>query len=80
MSASLILLPAACGFLALGVPVAFALGLATITALLVSGQFPMLAMLKETFTGIDSFPLMAVPFFVLAATSAAAWATPTWCR
>ena len=67
MTASVVLLPAACAFLALGVPVAFALGLATITALLVSGQFPMLAMLKETFTGIDSFPLMAVPFFVLAA-------------
>jgi tripartite ATP-independent transporter DctM subunit len=67
MSASVVLLPAACAFLALGVPVAFALGLATITALLVSGQFPLLAMLKETFTGIDSFPLMAVPFFILAA-------------
>jgi tripartite ATP-independent transporter DctM subunit len=27
----------------------------------------MLVLLKETFTGIDSFPLMAVPFFILAA-------------
>lgn len=67
MSASLILLLSACAYLALGVPVAFALGLSTVTALLVSGQFPLLAMLKETFTGIDSFPLMAVPFFILAA-------------
>jgi len=57
----------ACLFLAIGVPVAFALGLSTVTALLVSGKFPMLVLLKETFTNIDSFPLMAVPFFILAA-------------
>ena len=67
MSASAILLVSVCVYLALGVPVAFALGLSTVTALLLSGSFPMLAMLKETFTGIDSFPLMAVPFFILAA-------------
>ncbi|MEY2951948.1 MAG: hypothetical protein RLZZ401_35, partial [Pseudomonadota bacterium] len=67
MSASAILLISACLYLAIGVPVAFALGLSTITALLVSGNFPMLVLLKETFTGIDSFPLMAVPFFILAA-------------
>ncbi len=67
MSASLILLISACIYLAIGVPVAFALGLSTVTALLVSGNFPLLVLLKETFTGIDSFPLMAVPFFILAA-------------
>jgi C4-dicarboxylate transporter, DctM subunit len=67
MSASAILMISACIYLAIGVPVAFALGLSTITALLVSGNFPMLVLLKETFTGIDSFPLMAVPFFILAA-------------
>ena len=67
MNASVILLISACIYLAVGVPVAFALGLSTVTALLVSGSFPMLVLLKETFTGIDSFPLMAVPFFILAA-------------
>ena len=67
MSASVILLISACIYLAVGVPVAFALGLSTVTALLISGSFPMLVLLKETFTGIDSFPLMAVPFFILAA-------------
>ncbi len=68
MSASVVLLIAACVYLAIGVPVAFALGLSTITALLISGaNFPLLVLLKETFTGIDSFPLMAVPFFILAA-------------
>lgn len=67
MSASVVLLLSVCIYLAIGVPVAFALGLSTITALLVSGNFPMLVILKETFTGVDSFPLMAVPFFILAA-------------
>jgi tripartite ATP-independent transporter DctM subunit len=67
MSASLILLLSVCVFLAMGVPVAFALGLSTVTALAVTGNFPLLVLLKETFTGVDSFPLMAVPFFILAA-------------
>jgi tripartite ATP-independent transporter DctM subunit len=67
MSPSVILLLTVCIYLALGVPVAFALGMSTVTALLVSGSFPMLVLLKETFTGVDSFPLMAVPFFILAA-------------
>jgi tripartite ATP-independent transporter DctM subunit len=67
MSASLILIISACIYLTIGVPVAFALGLSTITALVISDAYPMLALLKETFTGVDSFPLMAVPFFILAA-------------
>ena len=67
MSASVILLISVCIYLSIGVPVAFALGLATITALVISDAFPLLVLLKETFTGIDSFPLMAVPFFILAA-------------
>jgi len=67
MSPSVILLLSVCVYLAIGVPVAFALGMSTVTALLVSGSFPMLVLLKETFTGVDSFPLMAVPFFILAA-------------
>ena len=67
MSASLILLLSACGFLAIGVPVAFALGLSTLTAVMLGTDYPLFVLLKETFTGIDSFPLMAVPFFILAA-------------
>ena len=67
MSPSLILLISVCIYLAIGVPVAFALGLSTVTALVLSDAYPMLVLLKETFTGIDSFPLMAVPFFILAA-------------
>ncbi len=67
MSASLILILSACLFLAMGVPVAFALGFSTLAALTLGSSFPLMVLLKETFTGIDSFPLMAVPFFILAA-------------
>ncbi len=67
MSASIILIVSACLFLAMGVPVAFALGLATAATLILAESYPLMVLLKETFTGIDSFPLMAVPFFILAA-------------
>ena len=64
---SVLLIVSACIYLAIGVPVAFALGLATATTLLLAENYPLMVLLKETFTGIDSFPLMAVPFFILAA-------------
>lgn len=67
MDASLVLIVSACVFLAIGVPVAFALGLSTVTTLILAENYPLMVLLKETFTGIDSFPLMAVPFFILAA-------------
>jgi C4-dicarboxylate transporter, DctM subunit len=67
MNASLLLLVSSCVFLAIGVPVAFALGLATAITLILAENYPLLVLLKETFVGIDSFPLMAVPFFILAA-------------
>ncbi|MFC0220817.1 tripartite ATP-independent transporter DctM subunit [Pseudochelatococcus lubricantis] len=67
MTPAIALVGSACLFLALGVPVAFALGLATAAALLLTDSYPLLVLMKETFTGIDSFPLMAVPFFILAA-------------
>ncbi|RZL57220.1 MAG: TRAP transporter large permease [Variovorax sp.] len=67
MDASVVLIASACVFLAIGVPVAFALGLATAATLMFAENYPLMVLLKETFTGIDSFPLMAVPFFILAA-------------
>ncbi|MFH0129231.1 TRAP transporter large permease [Variovorax sp. EL159] len=67
MDASIVLIVSACVFLAIGVPVAFALGLSTAATLILAENYPLLVLLKETFTGIDSFPLMAVPFFILAA-------------
>jgi len=52
--------------LALGVPVAFALGGATLAAV-ITGHLPLVALPKYMFSGIDVFALMAVPFFILTA-------------
>ncbi|MGE0718617.1 MAG: TRAP transporter large permease [Alphaproteobacteria bacterium] len=52
--------------LAVGVPVGFAIGMATAATMLTQG-LPAVSLVQKLFTGIDSFPLMAMPFFLLAA-------------
>jgi tripartite ATP-independent transporter DctM subunit len=52
--------------LALGIPVAFCLALTSLVALLFIGQVPLELIPQRMFTGMDSFPLMAVPLFILA--------------
>jgi C4-dicarboxylate transporter DctM subunit len=53
-------------FLFLSVPIGIALGLATLVTIVFSGSLPLDFLMKELVTSIDSFPLMAVPFFILA--------------
>ncbi len=50
----------------LGVPVAFCLGLAALSFLLFTGRESLMIIPTLLFSGIDSFPLMAIPFFLLA--------------
>jgi tripartite ATP-independent transporter DctM subunit len=52
--------------LAAGIPVAFCLALTSLVVLLVIGNVPLHLIPQRMFTGMDSFPLMAVPFFILA--------------
>lgn len=52
--------------LLIGVPVAFSLGAASVSYLLVSGGIPLDIIAQRMFNGLDSFPFMAIPFFVLA--------------
>ncbi len=49
-----------------GVPVAFCLALTSLIFLLLMGSVPFHLIPQRMFTGMDSFPLMAVPFFILA--------------
>ena len=49
----------------LGFPVAICLGITSLVALWL-GDVSLVLLAQRMFTGIDSFPLMAVPFFVLA--------------
>lgn len=53
-------------FLVSGIPIAFVLGLTSLVGLLYSGEVPLLLIPKQMFSGTDSFPLLAVPFFILA--------------
>ena len=50
----------------LGVPVAFCLGLAAIAFIVVTEAMPFNILPTLIFGGIDSFPLMAIPFFIMA--------------
>lgn len=52
--------------LALGIPVAFCLALTSLIVLLFIGDVPLHLIPQRMFTGMDSFPLMAVPFFIMA--------------
>ncbi len=56
-------------FLALmmtGIPVAIAMAGASLVYILLSGASPPMVVVHRMISGIDSFPLLAVPFFILA--------------
>jgi C4-dicarboxylate transporter DctM subunit len=48
-----------------GIPVAISIGLSSVL-ILVMGNIPLMIVPQRMFAGIDSFPLIAVPFFILA--------------
>ncbi|HEY6135954.1 MAG TPA: TRAP transporter large permease subunit, partial [Rubrivivax sp.] len=49
-----------------GLPVAIAMAGASLLYILLSGNQPGLTVIHRMIGGIDSFPLLAVPFFILA--------------
>lgn len=49
-----------------GMPIGFSLGVSALCSLASWGSIPLKLMVQRMFTGIDSFPLMAIPFFMLA--------------
>ncbi|MBO6719491.1 MAG: TRAP transporter large permease [Rhizobiaceae bacterium] len=53
-------------FLVLGLPVAFALMLAAIPVFVLTGTMPPTVALQKMVTATQNFPLLAVPFFILA--------------
>lgn len=50
----------------MNIPVAIALGLASVIVLMIQDNVPLMVVVQKMFTSTDSFPLMAIPFFVLA--------------
>lgn len=50
----------------IGVPISFCFGLSAIAGLLAWDAVPMLILPQRMFAGVDSFPFLAIPFFILA--------------
>jgi len=53
-------------FIALSLPIGVALGLSTALVILQSGSGSLMAIVQYVFNGLNSFTLLAIPFFVLA--------------
>ncbi|MBP8685130.1 MAG: TRAP transporter large permease [Synergistaceae bacterium] len=52
--------------IALSIPIGITLGLATGIAMWLTSDIPMIMLAQKSVTGLDSFPLLAIPFFILA--------------
>ena len=62
----LILLGSFLGLMILGVPVAIAMAVASLAFILISGNVPDVILAQRMIAGVESFSLLAVPFFILA--------------
>jgi len=54
------------GLMLLGLPVAVSMACASLTYIVISGSVPDIVVAQRMIAGIESFPLLAVPFFILA--------------
>lgn len=54
------------GLLLIGMPVAFAIGVASTVVVFMMERLPPTFIASKIFAGLDSFPLMAIPFYILA--------------
>lgn len=61
-----ILMIALLASMALGVPIAVALGGSSALALLAYTELPITLLVQRIYVGLDSFPLLAAPLFILA--------------
>ncbi|HCL80491.1 MAG TPA: C4-dicarboxylate ABC transporter permease [Synergistaceae bacterium] len=61
-----ILIGGMCLFMLLGVPIAVSMGMAAVLALLLEGEINLIVLPQKLFVGSDSFPLMAIIFFMVA--------------
>ena len=53
-------------FFLIGVPVAVALGMSASAIFFLEGNVSLIAVMQRMFNSVDSFPLLAIPFFILA--------------
>ncbi len=50
----------------LGLPIGFVLGISSLLTIIYAGDLPLIVIPQKMFGGIDSFPILAIPFFILA--------------
>ncbi len=50
----------------IGVPIGYAIGISTLCTLAIFTDIPLVMVTQNAIAGCDSFPLMAIPFFILA--------------
>jgi len=62
--------------LLMGIPVGFSIGISTMLAVAVGGSVPVVIVTQKMVDGINSFPLMALPLFVLSGVIMAYGSTP----
>lgn len=53
-------------FISLSIPIGISLGLATLITMMLTSNIPVIMIAQNAFTALDSFPLMAIPFFIMA--------------
>ena len=51
--------------LLINIPVVFALGLTSVVWILTAQDLPLILVVHRMFRSLDSFPLIAMPFFIL---------------
>ncbi|MEL7624510.1 MAG: TRAP transporter large permease [Clostridiales bacterium] len=54
------------GCLIIGVPIAFGLGIASLITLVVTSDVPLTILVQRLYAATDSFPMMAIPYFIVA--------------
>lgn len=52
--------------LLLTVPIGYAIGISSLIAIYLFSDIPLVIIAQKSITGVDSFPLLAIPFFMLA--------------
>lgn len=52
--------------IAISIPIGITLGIATVIVMGLSSDIPLMMIAQKSVTGLDSFPLLAIPFFILA--------------
>ena len=50
----------------IGVPIGYAIGMSAAVTMYFASDIPLLSIIQQSVIGVDSFPLMAIPFFMLA--------------